>query len=112
MNLPRLRSAVTALLAFSVASTLAVQRGPDENVPARARNLHARAIVVDTHDDTPMRMMSEPSFDIGARNTTGSIDVPRMREGGLDALFLPRSGTLACGTTWRISISLPSLSTL
>ena len=107
-----LRGAVTALLALSIASTLVAQRGPDEDVPARARNLHARAVVVDTHDDTPMRMMSEPSFDIGARNTTGSIDVPRMREGGLDALFLPRSSILACGTTWRISISLPSLSTL
>jgi membrane dipeptidase len=82
-----LGGAVTALLALSIASTLVAQRGPDEDVPARARNLHARALVVDTHDDTPMRMMSEPSFDIGARNATGSIDVPRLREGGLDALF-------------------------
>jgi membrane dipeptidase len=70
-----------------IASTLVAQRGLNEDVPASARDLHARAIVVDTHDDTTMRMMSEPSFDIGARNVTGSIDVPRMREGGLDALF-------------------------
>jgi membrane dipeptidase len=74
-------------LALSIASTLVAQRGPDEDVPARARSLHARAIVVDTHDDTPMRMVSEPSFDIGARNARGNIDIPRMREGGLDALF-------------------------
>ena len=87
LNLRRLRGTVTALLALSVASTLVAQRLLDEDVPARARDLHARAIVVDTHDDTPMRMMSEPSFDIGARNPRGSIDVPRMREGGLDALF-------------------------
>jgi membrane dipeptidase len=87
LNLRRLRGAVTALLALGIASTLVAQRGLDEDVPARARDLHARAIVVDTHDDTPMRMVSEPSFDIGARNVTGSIDVPRMRDGGLDALF-------------------------
>ena len=87
LNLHRQRGTVAALLALGIASTLMAQRGVDQDVPARARDLHARAIVVDTHDDTPMRMMSEPSFDIGVRNATGSIDVPRMREGGLDALF-------------------------
>jgi len=87
LSLRPLSGAVTALLAMCIASTLVAQRGLNEDVPARARDLHARAIVVDTHDDTTMRMMSEPSFDIGARNATGSIDVPRMREGGLDALF-------------------------
>ena len=52
-----------------------------------AQTLHQRAIVVDTHDDTTQRLLFDPSFDIGTRNATGSIDVPRMREGGLDALF-------------------------
>jgi membrane dipeptidase len=70
------------------ASTLVAQRGgPAEDVSARAKALHARAIVVDTHDDTTQRLVSDPSFDIGARNATGNIDIPRMREGGLDALF-------------------------
>jgi hypothetical protein len=41
--------------------------GQDEVVTARARDLHARAIVVDTHDDTTQRMVSDPSFDIGAK---------------------------------------------
>jgi len=52
----------------------------------RARQLHARAIVVDTHDDTTQRLL-EKDFDIGQRHENGQIDVPRMREGGLDALF-------------------------
>ena len=34
-----------------------------------------------------MRLLSEPAFDLGARNSTGSIDISRMRQGGLDALF-------------------------
>jgi membrane dipeptidase len=52
-----------------------------------ARDVHQRAIVVDTHDDTTQRLLSDKTFDIAARNATGSIDIPRMREGGLDALF-------------------------
>jgi membrane dipeptidase len=52
-----------------------------------ARDVHQRAIVVDTHDDTTQRLLTDKTFDIAARNATGSIDIPRMREGGLDALF-------------------------
>jgi len=82
------KRAVTTLLALVAASTLVAQQaGQDEVVPPRARDLHTRAIVIDTHDDTTQRMMSDPSFDLGARGGTGSIDIPRMREGGLDALF-------------------------
>ena len=33
------------------------------------------------------RLIFDKAFDIGARNKTGSLDIPRMREGGLDALF-------------------------
>src|SRR5262245_55047373 len=51
------------------------------------RDVHQRAIVVDTHDDTTQRLVSDKTFDIAARNSTGSIDIPRMRDGGLDALF-------------------------
>src|SRR5215831_4898859 len=51
------------------------------------RDVHQRAIVVDTHDDTTQRLLGDKTFDIAARNATGSIDIPRMRDGGLDALF-------------------------
>ena len=43
-------------------------------------------IIVDTHDDTTQNLLS-PHFDLGERHTTGSIDIPRMREGGLSAIF-------------------------
>jgi membrane dipeptidase len=56
-------------------------------VSARARQLHDRAIVVDTHDDTTQRLVFDKTFNLGARNKNGHIDIPRMREGGLDALF-------------------------
>src|SRR6185503_14678896 len=56
-------------------------------VSVRAEQLHDAAIVVDSHDDTIQRLMFDKTFDIAARNTTGNLDIPRMREGGLDALF-------------------------
>src|SRR5213080_5278822 len=63
------------------------QSASDVPVAARAKRLHDRAIVVDTHDDTPQRLFFDKNFNIGTRNKDGHVDIPRMREGGLDALF-------------------------
>ncbi len=57
-----------------------------ESISEKARKLHFFSIVVDTHDDTTQRFL-DGKFDIGVRNATGSIDIPRMREGGLGAIF-------------------------
>lgn len=50
--------------------------------------VHNKALTVDTHCDTPMSMLDE-GFDVGRRNALpGSrVDFPRMRDGGLDAMF-------------------------
>jgi membrane dipeptidase len=56
------------------------------NISQRAHDLHFRSIVVDTHDDTTQRLL-DPKFDLGVRHPDGSIDIPRMREGGLSAIF-------------------------
>lgn len=76
----------------SLAALLAVG-APDGQSPKaggavseRARQLHMRALVVDTHSDTPQRMVFD-GFDLGARDADGHVDIPRMREGGLDAPF-------------------------
>jgi membrane dipeptidase len=55
-------------------------------ISQKARELHFSSIVIDTHDDTTQRLL-DPKFDLGVRHTDGSIDIPRMREGGLDAIF-------------------------
>jgi len=52
-----------------------------------ARDLHFRSIVIDTHADTTQRLIYD-GFDLGERHTDGSIDIPRMREGGVGAIFL------------------------
>jgi membrane dipeptidase len=67
----------------STAAAQAVAPAP----PAVPADVHARAIVVDAHDDTTQRMVFDKTFDLGARHSDGNIDIPRMREGGLDALF-------------------------
>ena len=60
---------------------------PADSVSPRAKQLHDRAIVIDSHDDTTQRLIFDKAFDIGKRNPNGNIDIPRMRQGGLDALF-------------------------
>ena len=79
--------AVILLIGAAAPAVVFTQSGPTDQVSSRARQLHDRAIVVDTHDDTTQRLIFENSFDIGARNMDGNIDIPRMREGGLDAIF-------------------------
>ena len=78
---------VCALSFVAAPPGVATQGRAGEAVSRRASQIHRRAIVVDTHDDTPQRLLFDKTFDIGRRHDTGSIDVPRMREGGLDALF-------------------------
>jgi membrane dipeptidase len=56
-------------------------------IPDRATQLHARAVVIDGHADTTQRLVFDRTFDIGARNLNGNLDIPRMKDGGLDALF-------------------------
>jgi membrane dipeptidase len=56
------------------------------SISPAARALHRRSIVIDTHADTPQRLVFD-HFDLGARHADGSIDIPRMTEGGLNAIF-------------------------
>jgi len=81
-----IRQTVAAAIA-AVPIFMFAQSVSDVHVSARAKRLHDRAIVVDTHDDTPQRLLFDKTFDIGTRNKDGHVDIPRMREGGLDALF-------------------------
>ena len=82
---PYLRRATIAVLLFAFPALVLTQSGIQ--VSDRAKQLHDRAIVIDSHDDTTQRLVYDKTFKIEARNPNGNIDIPRMREGGLDALF-------------------------
>lgn len=58
----------------------------DSETSRQARDLHFRSIVIDTHVDTTQRLF-EPGFDLGARHANGGVDIPRLREGGVGAVF-------------------------
>lgn len=64
----------------------------DPAIKAKADRIHEKALTLDTHGDLPNYMISRPNFDISATNdayATGSrIDLPRMKKGGLDAIFV------------------------
>jgi membrane dipeptidase len=63
----------------------------EEEILVRAREIHEKVLTVDTHADTPSRLLRE-GWSIGERHdpderASGCIDLPRMKEGGLDAEF-------------------------
>jgi len=80
-----LRTFLPAGLCVSAGAFLAAAVTADD-ISARAKKLHFSCIVVDTHDDTTQRFL-DGKFDIGERSSSGSIDVPRVKEGGLGAIF-------------------------
>jgi len=57
-----------------------------DDIADRARKLHFSSIVLDTHDDTTQRFFSK-TYDLAKRNPDGHIDIPRMKEGGMNAIF-------------------------
>ncbi len=77
-----------ALASLPVASQQNSLPAGDARLRARAARLHREAIVIDTHNDVTSPMTDE-GYDLGAPDTSGKIqtDIPRMKEGGLDAEF-------------------------
>ena len=74
-------------LALALAVRRRIGRRAAETLHERAMRLHQSAIVVDTHEDVPEELETRWK-DLGVRNTTGHIDIPRWREGGVTAPFL------------------------
>lgn len=62
----------------------------EEDIVKKALEIHKRVLTIDTHADTPLRMI-QPGFDMAEKHDpkeTGSkVDYPRMKEGNLDAIF-------------------------
>ena len=79
------------LLILSVGSCLGTglflsRSASGDGIAERAKKLHFSSIVLDTHDDTTQRFLSK-DFNLGKRNPDGHVDIPRMREGGMNAIF-------------------------
>ncbi|UCC81537.1 MAG: dipeptidase [Gemmatimonadota bacterium] len=57
----------------------------EDEIIATARAIHESVITIDTHDDIPSNFATE-EVDPGVRGDR-QVDLPKMREGGLDAAF-------------------------
>jgi membrane dipeptidase len=68
------------------AGLVSMRSAKADDISERARKIHFSSIVVDTHDDTTQRLVDE-KFDLGHRDARGHIDIPRMKEGGMGAIF-------------------------
>jgi len=81
---------VSAAILAASCSTSKVQLD-EKSLDAKAKEIHGRILSVDTHCDTASTM-TRASWDVGERHEpgkpgSGKIDLPRMAEGRLDALF-------------------------
>jgi membrane dipeptidase len=59
----------------------------EADLVARARGIHEQVITIDTHDDIPGNFATPGVMDPGERSETRQVDLPKMREGGLDVAF-------------------------
>ena len=79
------------ILAILAAAVLVTACGsPEEKLQKRAARIHEAALTVDSHTDTPLRL-NRQGFDFGQWNdpmeTRSKIDLPRMKEGGMDGIW-------------------------
>src|SRR5271169_2118021 len=77
---------VSVIACLLAAGFLLSQVATGDDIADRAKKLHFSSIVLDTHDDTTQRFFSK-NFDIGKRNPDGHVDIPRMIDGGMNAIF-------------------------
>jgi membrane dipeptidase len=79
--LPRRIATVASILALAAAAAATAQ----DDVQTRARRIHERVITIDTHDDIPFNFATPDVNPCGPLDR--QVDVPKMREGGLDVAF-------------------------
>lgn len=71
-------------LLLTACVTVALAQQGDE-IAAQARRIHFSSIVLDTHIDVTPKLQTDWKFT--EEHQTGHLDLPRMRRGGLNALF-------------------------
>ncbi len=58
-----------------------------QHLSPEVRQLHHNAMVIDTHTDTPMKLL-DGTFNLAKRHRVPSrVDIPRLQDGDVDAVF-------------------------
>lgn len=79
-----MKKALSLLLSLSLLLVLALAQS-NSNISERAKKLHFSSLILDTHIDVTPKLQTDWKF--GDRHDTGHLDLPRMKEGGLNGLF-------------------------
>ncbi|MBD2751615.1 dipeptidase [Spirosoma validum] len=78
------------LTCLATTTFFSVSAQDDKALLKKAHKIHEKAFTIDTHADTPM-LLSRGNFDVtkdnDPRTSNSKVDYPRMRRGGLDAIF-------------------------
>jgi membrane dipeptidase len=82
---------IAAGFILSCAPAVAPVKLDEASLEVRAKEIHDRILSVDTHCDTPGALL-RPGWNIAERHEfgkpgSGLVDLPRMKEGRLDAMF-------------------------
>ncbi len=82
-----IKSILTLCLVSGVLASFANVK-TDKKLDHKVHRIHEKCLTVDTHCDTPM-LMVKPGFSVRIENKApqSRVDLPRMKKGGLDAMF-------------------------
>ncbi|PIQ25174.1 hypothetical protein COW36_22975 [bacterium (Candidatus Blackallbacteria) CG17_big_fil_post_rev_8_21_14_2_50_48_46] len=69
----------------SASASVAASPMPSPSGPLDLKTLHAQAVVVDTHVETPL-LLTETRTKLD-KNPRGQVDLQRLKEGGVDVVF-------------------------
>ena len=104
--MPRHTFGLILLATVAAVLPLATQAGTGPAITPQARAVHARAVTLDTHLDTPASLAIEGWSILEAHDPKRdftSVDEPRMRKGGLDggfwAIYTPQGPLDAAATS-------------
>ncbi len=91
MNIRWMAAAVTGALAFllgAVGIEPAAAQMNEQQILAKAKQIHEKAITLDTHVDIAGAQYATPALDPGSEDCPLKCDLVKMKEGGLDGVFL------------------------
>lgn len=78
---------ISALALLYCVCTARGSEAEDATDPAVVSRIHDEAIVIDSHADTTQKLR-DPAWDFSMHTDSNQVDLPLMRKGGLDAVFL------------------------
>ncbi len=89
LNLPfAMIKSILPIVLLLVVSVVFASKKSDAKFEKKAQRIHNKCLTIDTHCDTPM-LMVKPGFNVRDEHEAPQyrVDLPRMKKGGLDAMF-------------------------